>query len=162
MGLLRKAAWDNPVEGPVRKFRNMEFFAMNGLIGVYHHPPGGEEEFVVLRPEEWRRRAEANARQAKRMLASMDLTLMIEGRKVMQFAQDMMETYKEAKRQGDPFDPKVQDWLSTHRTKSYVTLSNGRRVKVRWEVDPSPAEKKSHVAGPIDPSAAKLRMRTDV
>lgn len=138
-----KAAWDNPVEGPRRRWRNLEFYALNGLVAIHFRPKrnhhgvailgdfkADEEVFVVLSPEELKRRAEDIAHTGKMYKwTAFTPADFAEANKYLRLAQALMETYHEAKRQGDPFDDKVADFWRRHRGKNYVMI-DGRKVRL--------------------------------
>ena len=120
-----KPAWARSGRnGPVRKFRDLSFFACEGLIAIYDARDG---EYVVAAPDDFTYRADGLAAKSRtaRHESEMKLWQRLEQRQTEQFANDARAASKEAKAMGDPSDPLVQAWWRLHSRKTKVSLSAG-------------------------------------
>lgn len=127
---MPKPAWARKARtGPIRKFRQQEFFACEGLIVIYDNRPTTpvEEVCAVSTPDDFVYRAEALAAQSKK--AGNRASLKPWERQIQDeldaYARDAKEAAKEAKYMGDPSSPAVQAFWARHRRNSTVSLSAG-------------------------------------
>lgn len=116
--------------GPIRRFRQMVWFACEGLIALYDERKPAED-YTVVTPDEFLERAAAlNAFGKKEGRHDGPKWMRQESRQNIQAAADMHESVKEAKQMGDPSDPEVQAFWSRHRRSNTVSMSRGA---ANWE-----------------------------
>lgn len=104
-------------QGKTYTFRDLKFYAMNGMICLHDEKDG---DFRVLTCREWAYRTEAIGDEIKRLAvmqaenpSKRDLGEM--RREYQQAVDDMILCYADAKTQGDHTDPEVEAWFRRHR-----------------------------------------------
>lgn len=109
-------------------FKGLKFYAKNGCVCLHDEADGS---FFVLTVREFLERARALSDEAKRLreLAAENPAQKwhTADRFELQRAIDnMVECCKEARNQGDRFDPKVAKWFAKHRPtrRSKISLAN--------------------------------------
>lgn len=120
-----KPAWALTARtGPVRKYKDLSFFACEGLIAVHDDRDGS---YTAVTPDDFTKRVEMLEKKSKKAKADCELTPSQRQyrRSVVQFAADMTEAVKEAKYMGDPSDPQVMAFWQRQRKNSTVRLSAG-------------------------------------
>lgn len=109
--------------GQIRRYKQLTFFACEGLIALYdeRHP---QEDYNVILPADFERRATELARFGKECLATDSAKSLREvGRECVAGANDMVAAVKEARFMGDPSDPAVQAFWALHKPGSKSTIS---------------------------------------
>lgn len=123
-----KPAWSiGARQGPLRRHKQMVYFACEGLIVVIDERPGKDHEgdYIVLRPSELEERARALAQFVKGWRTGTPWQRQ-EHQLCTNAADEMLEAVKEARHMGDPSDPAVQAFWARHRgRKSTVSLRAG-------------------------------------
>lgn len=113
-------------QGPLRRHKQLVFFACEGLIAMFdeRHP---EEDYSIHYPADFENRAiELNRMGALMAKAENPAWMREEGRCEVQGAADMKEAVKEARFMGDPSDPAVQAyWARFRQRKTRVSLHSG-------------------------------------
>lgn len=103
----------------VFKYRRQEFFAENGLIHVIDKDTGAYSAVSVVEFLHRARQFNAEARRmaAKKMWADErdELTRMV---------QDMIVCCEQARKQGDPFNPKVMRQMVDHNRSRQIAVPN--------------------------------------
>jgi hypothetical protein len=111
-------------QGPLRRHKQIVFFACEGLVAMYDEREH-DEDYIVVTPDEFRERSVGLARMAKKMAHGSQKWMRSDGRSMLQAAEDMLTTIREAKAMGDPSDPLVRAFWAKHRRNSTVSLSAG-------------------------------------
>jgi hypothetical protein len=141
--------------GPVRTYKQLKFFACEGLI-VLHDERLPQEDYNVILPDDFTTRAVELGNLARRCMATnSQKSLREEGKIYLEGAQAMVDTAKEAKDMGDPSDPQVRAFWERHRNKkSRVSLSAGSNPEGYPEFSELPRGKNTGRTAEIDGQAA--------
>jgi hypothetical protein len=127
MSMTAKPAWAvGARQGPLRRHKQLVFFACEGLIALHDERETSQEEgdtYTVITPDDFEYRAQALGEFGKKAKASDKPWQRQEGNEMKKAAQDMLETVKEARDMGDPSDPAVQAWWARHRRNDRVAFS---------------------------------------
>jgi hypothetical protein len=109
--------------GPIRRHKQLVFFACEGLVALYDERKT-DEDYMVLTPAEFKERATA-LNEFGTKIGKTDPTRWQrqESHEMVRAAADMTECVKEAKSMGDPSDPAVQAFWARHRRSSVVSMS---------------------------------------
>lgn len=114
--------------GKCYTFKGLKFYAKNGCVCLHDEADGS---FFVLTIREFLERASALSDECKRLrqlsAANPSQKWHTADRFELQQAIDnMVECCKEAKNQGDRFDPKVSAWFAKHRPtrRSKISFAN--------------------------------------
>lgn len=121
-----KPAWTiGSRTGKVRKFQDLSVFACEGLICIIDERPGDKcGECKIITPAEAVERAKAlNIPYRGETRADIPKRMREKHDAIVRGSQSVMECVKEAKRMGDPSDPKVQEYWRRHRSNSTVSMS---------------------------------------
>ena len=121
---MNKPAWSAGArQGPLRRHKQLVFFACEGLIALLDErekAQQADEVYSIMTPSSFAERATALASFAKKVRASDAPWQRQEGRDMGRAALDMEETIKEARDMGDPSDPAVQAYWAKHRTNRVI------------------------------------------
>lgn len=103
--------------GKCHTFKGLKFYAKNGCVCLHDEADGS---FFVLTVKEFLERARALSDEAKRLreLAALNPAQKWHAAdrfELQQAIDNMVECCKEARNQGDRFDPKVAAWFTKHR-----------------------------------------------
>ena len=124
---MSKPAWSAGArQGPLRRHKQLVFFACEGLIALFDErekAQATDDVYTIMTPASFAERATALASFAKKVRASDAPWQRQEGREMGRAALDMEETIKEARDMGDPSDPAVQAYWERHRTNRVVKFS---------------------------------------
>ena len=108
---MSKPAWSAGArQGPLRRHKQLVFFACEGLIALFDErekAQATDDVYTIMTPASFAERATALASFAKKVRASDAPWQRQEGREMGRAALDMEETIKEACDLGDPVDPAV-------------------------------------------------------
>jgi len=122
-----KPAWaTNARQGPLRRHKQLVFFACEGLIALCDERESSQETgdvYEVLMPDDFEYRARGLADFARKAKASHKPWQRQEAAEMKKAAQDMLETVKEAKFMGDPSDPQVTAFWQRHKRNSRVAFN---------------------------------------
>lgn len=125
--MAAKPAWAiGARQGPLRRHKQLVFFACEGLIALHDERDTAQEEgdvYEVITPDDFEFRAKALGRFGKKVKASDKPWQRQEGAEMRQAARDMLATVVEAKEMGDPSDPRVQAFWARHRRSSTISMS---------------------------------------
>ena len=120
-----KPAWSlGARQGPLRRHKEIVFFACEGLIAMLDERTH-DEEYVVVTPDDFQKRAQGLADLGKPMAKDSQKWMRTDGRAMLAAANDMVTTVKEAEHMGDPSSPAVRAWWQKHRRNSTVSFSEG-------------------------------------
>lgn len=124
---MSKPAWSAGArQGPLRRHKQLVFFACEGLIALFDERDKAQSEddvYSIMTPTSFQERATALTSFARKVRAGDAPWQRQEGREMGQAALDMEETIKEARDMGDPSDPAVQAYWERHRTNRVVKFS---------------------------------------
>lgn len=124
---MSKPAWSvGARQGPLRRHKQLVFFACEGLIALLDErdkAQDADDVYSIMTPHSFAERATALASFAKKVRASDAPWQRQEGKEMGRAALDMEETIKEARDMGDPSDPAVQAYWERHRTNRVVKFS---------------------------------------
>jgi hypothetical protein len=112
---------------------DLEFWAMNGLIAILDTGTG---EFNVITRREWLNRAQAVNQMNRKELDPGQRA------KIDRAVSDMIACCKDAQKQGDPLDPKVQAWHRRHKPKNVHMLLPAIPGTKQYEQDQKAKKKK--------------------
>jgi hypothetical protein len=125
--MAQKPAWAiDARQGPIRRHKQLVFFACEGLIALHDERETSQETgdvYEVLTPADFEFRANELARLAKKMEKSDIPWQRQEGKIWRRGCQYMQEAVKEARYMGDPSDPAVQAFWSRHRRNNTVSFN---------------------------------------
>lgn len=111
--------------GPIRRFRQLVWYACEGLIAL-HDEGDAQETFRVMTPSEFKERGKAIENFAKKVpRTGATAWQRQESQEMLKAAALMDESIKEATEMGDPSDPKVQAFWARHRRNSTISMSAG-------------------------------------
>jgi hypothetical protein len=120
-------------KGPSRYFKNLRFFACEGLICIIDERPSRtiqngkyveEGDCQVLTPKDFEKRIKAITRLYRNKNYSEMLKWQgLERKKYHLQAREGYEAVKEAREMGDPSDPAVQAYWAKHKGKNYVSFA---------------------------------------
>ena len=113
------------------RFRDLRFYAKNGCVCLHDEENG---DFFVLKVREFLMRAKALSDEVEklRQLAAanpLKLRYAEERLELQQAIDNMVKCCKDAKAQGDRFDPKVAAWFARHRPHSRGRAKRGIRYE---------------------------------
>lgn len=124
---MAKPAWSTGSrQGPLRRHKQLVFFACEGLIALHDEREASQEEgdiYEVITPEVFEYRAKGLIQFAMKASASDKPWMRSEAKEMGRAGQDMLETIKEAKEMGDPSDPAVQAYWAKHRRNDRIAFS---------------------------------------
>jgi hypothetical protein len=125
--ITQKPAWSiGARQGPLRRHKQLVFFACEGLLAMYDERENKQEhEYCVITPAEALERVRALGQFAKQIAADDSPWMREEARLCEKAANDLSETIKEARFMGDPSDPAIQAYWTKHRRNATVSLSAG-------------------------------------
>lgn len=126
--MLSKPAWSiGARQGPLRRHKQLVFFACEGLVVLRDEREHRQDaDYETLTPTDFERRANGLGVFASKCKAADPPWLREEGRLCEKAANEMLETVTEARNMGDPSDPAVQSFWARHRgRKSTVSLRAG-------------------------------------
>lgn len=137
--------------GKCYTFKGLKFYAKNGCVCLHDEADGS---FFVLTIREFLERARALSDECKRL---RELSAANPAQKwhtadrfeLQQAIDNMVECCKEARNQGDRFDPKVSAWFARHRptSRSKISLANAANFTVsRPEPLPQGRDTGKHVS----------------
>lgn len=101
------------------KYRRQEFWAENGLCHVVDCHTG---EYSCVSVADFLHRARAFNKAAYR--GRHDKRWADERDELTRMVQDMIVCCQQARKQGDPFDPKVMHQMVTHRRSNHISVPN--------------------------------------
>lgn len=108
---MMKPAWVDPRCGKKYRFRNLAFYACEGLIVLINERNGN---YLVVRPDEFRERVVALYAYARKMRGSLLGHERDEWRDINRLREDALACIQEAKDMGDPSDPAVAEYWRKH------------------------------------------------
>lgn len=127
LAMAVKPAWaTNARQGPLRRHKQLVFFACEGLIALCDEREKSQEEgdvYEILMPDDFEYRAKGLAAFGRKAKASHKPWQRQEAKEMLKAAQDMLETVKEAKHMGDPSDPQVTAFWARHRRSNRVAFN---------------------------------------
>jgi hypothetical protein len=104
----------------VFKYRRQDFFAENGLIHVIDKDTG---QYSCVSVAEFLQRARGFNKAARRMAAKKMWA--DERDETTRMVQDMIVCCEQAKRQGDPFDPRALRQMINHSRSNHIAVPSG-------------------------------------
>lgn len=155
--MTNKPAWAREArQGPLRRHKQLVFFACEGLIALHDERETAFEkdaEYEVIMPDDFEYRAKGLAAFARKAKASHKPWQRQEAKEMKKAAEDMMETVKEAKAMGDPSDPEVQAFWARHRRSNRVAFNytQGKPKKTLDQYNKEAPDTGRTAHGSIDP-----------
>jgi len=120
-----KPAWSAGArQGPLRRHKDLVFFACEGFVALYDERTP-EEDYQVINARDFEHRANELAKLAKKMRVDDRKWMRQEGNELFADCVGMKDTVREARDMGDPTDPAVQAFWARHRRRTTVSLSAG-------------------------------------
>jgi len=120
---MSKPAWAvGARQGPIRRHKQVVWFACEGLIAIYDERTH-DEDYLVVTPTDFAARAKGLGEMGQKMAKGDQKWMRTEGQAMRAAANEMLESVKEARAMGDPSDPAVQAYWARHRSNSTVRIS---------------------------------------
>lgn len=121
---LTKPAWTvGARQGPLRRHKQLIFFACEGLVVIRdEREDKQDDDYIVEKPDDFEKRARGLGGFASKCKAADPAWLRAEGELCERAANDMLETCKEARDMGDPSNPAVQAFWARHRRSNTVRV----------------------------------------